>query len=102
MVGAGPAGLACAHRLAAHGHSVSVFASNPKAEGLNEFGIAAYKSTNEFAAAEVEWLLKIGGIKLDLGKTLGKDIQLENLSDDFDAVFIGFWSWRRECSWAFG
>lgn len=89
VVGAGPAGLACAHRLAMHGHSIIVFDAKHKAGGLNEFGIAAYKSTNEFAAAEVEWLLKIGGIKLNLGKTLGKDIQLEDLLDQFDAVFLG-------------
>ena len=89
VVGAGPAGLACAHRLAMHGHSVRISDANLKAGGLNEFGIAAYKSTNEFAAAEVDWLLKIGGIELDLGKTLGKDIYLEGLLDDFDAVFLG-------------
>ena len=89
VVGAGPAGLACAHRLAMHGHSIIVFDAKHKAGGLNEFGIAAYKSTNEFAAAEVEWLLKIGGIKLKLGKSLGKDIQLEDLLDQFDAVFLG-------------
>ena len=90
VVGAGPAGLACAHRLAMHGHSIIVFDAKHKAGGLNEFGIAVYKSTNEFAAAEVEWLLKIGGIKLNLGKSLGKDIQLEDLLDQFDAVF---WGW---------
>lgn len=89
VVGAGPAGLACAHRLAMHGHSVRIFDTNLKAGGLNEFGIAAYKSTNEFAATEVDWLLKIGGIELELGKSLGKDIYLDGLLDDFDAVFLG-------------
>ena len=89
VVGAGPAGLACAHRLAMHGHAVRISDANLKAGGLNEFGIAAYKSTNEFAASEVDWLLKIGGIELDLGKTLGKDIYLEGLLEDFDAVFLG-------------
>lgn len=89
IIGAGPAGLACAHRLAMHGHSVRIFDANLKAGGLNEFGIAAYKSTNEFAAAEVDWLLKIGGIHLDLGKSLGKDFHLEELLNDFDAVFLG-------------
>ena len=68
VVGAGPAGLSCAHRLALHGHTVTVYDRKPKAGGLNEYGIAAYKSTDDFAAREVEWLLKIGGVTLQTGK----------------------------------
>ena len=64
VVGAGPAGLACAHRLAMHGHDVVVHDSLPKPGGLNEYGIAAYKTPNDFAQAEVDWLLSIGGITL--------------------------------------
>ena len=89
VVGAGPAGLACAHRLAMHGHDVTVFDARPKAGGLNEYGIAAYKSTDGFAAAEVEWLLKIGGITVETGRALGRDLTLEGLRADFDAVFLG-------------
>ncbi|MBL4627588.1 MAG: NAD(P)-dependent oxidoreductase [Roseicyclus sp.] len=89
VVGAGPAGLACAHRLALHGHDVEVFDARPKAGGLNEYGIASYKSTNGFAAAEVSWLLKIGGITLSTDKALGRDITLEGLRGEFDAVFLG-------------
>ena len=57
IVGAGPAGLACAHRLAMHGHRVTVFEAKPKAGGLNEYGIAAYKMLGGFAQAEVDLLL---------------------------------------------
>lgn len=89
VLGAGPAGLACAHRLAMYGHDVTVFDARPKAGGLNEFGIAAYKSTNDFAAEEVDWLLKIGGIKIELGKALGRDLSLEDVTGDYDAVFLG-------------
>ncbi len=49
VVGAGPAGLACAHRLAMHGHEVTIFEKRPKAGGLNEYGIASYKATGGFA-----------------------------------------------------
>ena len=70
IVGAGPAGLACAHRLAMHGHDVVVFDARAKAGGLNEFGIATYKSVDDFAAQEVDWLLKIGGITIETGKAL--------------------------------
>ena len=88
VVGAGPAGLAAAHRLAMLGHDVTVYDSKEKAGGLNEFGIAAYKSTNDFAAREVEWLLQIGGISMEYGKKLGAELSLDALKGDFDAVFL--------------
>ncbi len=89
VVGAGPAGLACAHRLAMHGHDVTVFEKRPKAGGLNEYGIASYKATGGFAQKEVDWLLSIGGITLKTGVELGRDITLDGLRADFDAVFLG-------------
>jgi dihydropyrimidine dehydrogenase (NAD+) subunit PreT len=89
VVGAGPAGLACAHRLAMHGHDVTIFEARPKSGGLNEFGIAYYKTVDGFAEAEVDWLMKIGGITIENGKALGPDLTLAGLRDDFDAVFLG-------------
>lgn len=88
VVGAGPAGLACAHRLAMLGHQVTIYDANQKPGGLNEYGIAAYKATNDFAQAEVEWLLKIGGISIECGVALGDGVTLDGLSRDFDAVFL--------------
>lgn len=89
VVGAGPAGLSCAHRLALLGHDVTVFDARPKPGGLNEYGIAAYKSVDGFAEAEVEWLLKIGGITIKTGAALGRDVTLAELQSDHDAVFLG-------------
>lgn len=89
VVGAGPAGLACAHRLAMKGHAVTLFEAKARPGGLNEFGIAAYKATDGFAGREVDWLLGIGGITVETGKTLGDDLTLEGLKSDFDAVFLG-------------
>ncbi|MBS0123496.1 NAD(P)-dependent oxidoreductase [Thetidibacter halocola] len=89
VVGAGPAGLACAHRLAMKGHTVTIYEARPKAGGLNEYGIAAYKSTDDFAAREVDWLLGIGGITIEYGKALGRDITLDGLRGTHDAVFLG-------------
>ncbi|MEP0519087.1 MAG: NAD(P)-dependent oxidoreductase [Hyphomicrobiales bacterium] len=89
VIGAGPAGLSCAHRLASHGHDVVLFDANEKLGGLNEYGIAAYKSTKNFAQNEVEFVLGIGGIKVEAGKALGRDVTLSQLRNDYDAVFIG-------------
>ncbi len=89
VVGAGPAGLACAHGLARRGHAVVLFDSRDKLGGLNEFGIAAYKTAGGFAQQEVAWLLSIGGIEVRTGCTLGAEISLDSLRADFDAVFIG-------------
>ena len=89
VVGAGPSGLACAHRLAMRGHDVTIYEARPKPGGLNEFGIAAYKATEKFAAREVAWLLGIGGITLECGQALGRDVTLAALRKDFDAVFLG-------------
>ncbi|WP_299967794.1 NAD(P)-dependent oxidoreductase [uncultured Roseobacter sp.] len=89
VVGAGPAGLSCAHRLAMLGHEVVVFDARAKAGGLNEYGIATYKTVDGFAQAEVDWLLKIGGIRIEYGKALGRDLTLDALRKDHDAVFLG-------------
>lgn len=89
VVGAGPAGLACAHRLAMLGHDVTVFEAKGKAGGLNEFGIAAYKVPDDFAQAEVDFILSLGGIAIEFGKALGRDISLQGLRRDYDAVFLG-------------
>ena len=89
VVGAGPAGLSCAHRLAMLGHDVALFDARPKAGGLNEYGIAAYKSTDDFAAREVDWLISIGGIKVENGKALGNQLTLDELTGAHDAVFLG-------------
>ncbi|CUH81405.1 NAD-dependent dihydropyrimidine dehydrogenase subunit PreT [Tritonibacter multivorans] len=88
VVGAGPAGLAAAHRLAMKGHDVVVFEYKSKAGGLNEFGIAAYKSTNDFAGREVEWLMQIGGITVEYDKGFGKGLTLDGLKAEYDAVFL--------------
>jgi dihydropyrimidine dehydrogenase (NAD+) subunit PreT len=89
VVGAGPAGLACAHRLAMYGHSVTLYDARKKSGGLNEFGIAAYKSVDDFAQKEVDFVLSIGGITVEHGKALGKKLKLKDLQTQFDAVFLG-------------
>ena len=89
IVGAGPAGLACAHALAVAGVESTIFEARQKPGGLNEYGIAAYKTVDDFAAKEAAFILSIGGVKVQYGYVLGRDIRLEQLRGDFDAVFLG-------------
>ena len=88
VVGAGPAGLSCAHRLSMLGHDVVVFNRDPKPGGLNEYGIAAYKTVDNFAQREVEYILDIGGIDIVNGAVFGRDTALAELREEFDAVFL--------------
>ncbi|MEE8495184.1 MAG: NAD(P)-dependent oxidoreductase [Xanthomonadales bacterium] len=90
VVGGGPASLSCAHRLATLGHQVTVLNGAEKPGGLNEYGIAAYKTVNDFAQSEVDYILDIGGIDVRNGKSLGTDFSLADLRGEYDAVFLGF------------
>lgn len=89
VVGAGPAGLACAHRAAMLGHTVTVYEAKAKPGGLNEYGLAAYKMVDDFAQREVEFLLGIGGIEIKYEQRLGDNVSLEALRDGHDAVYLG-------------
>jgi glutamate synthase (NADPH/NADH) small chain len=88
IVGAGPAGLAAAHRLALHGHLVVIFDAREKAGGLNEYGIATYKAVEDFAQREVDYVTAIGGIEIRNGQMLGRDFSLSDLTAVYDAVFL--------------
>ncbi|MEQ1929799.1 MAG: NAD(P)-dependent oxidoreductase [Parvularculaceae bacterium] len=89
VIGAGPAGLSFAHRASMLGHHVTVFERDEKPGGLNEYGLAAYKMVDDFAQAEISFLLGLGGIEIRAGKALGEGLELADLLRDYDAVFIG-------------
>lgn len=88
VIGAGPAGLSCAHRLAILGHEIDLFDARKKLGGLNEYGIAAYKTTDNFAQREIDFILGVGNIHSKPGHELGKDIHLDQLRQDYDAIFL--------------
>ena len=90
VVGGGPAGLSCAHRLAVLGHEVVIFNRDSKLGGLNEYGIAAYKTVNDFAQHEVNWILQVGGVEVRQNTELGIDLSLDALRKEYDAVFLAF------------
>jgi dihydropyrimidine dehydrogenase (NAD+) subunit PreT len=89
VVGGGPAGLSCAHRLSVLGHDVVIFNRDTKLGGLNEYGIAAYKAIDDFAQTEIDYILSIGGIEVRNDSSLGSDIHLDELHKEFDAMFLG-------------
>jgi glutamate synthase (NADPH/NADH) small chain len=89
IIGAGPAGLACAHALAVAGIETTIYEPREKAGGLNEYGIAAYKMIDDFASRETAFILSVGGITIRHGQALGRDVKLDDLRRDYDAVFIG-------------
>ncbi|HQV05520.1 MAG TPA: FAD-dependent oxidoreductase, partial [Chitinophagaceae bacterium] len=89
IVGAGPAGLSCAHVLSREGVDVTIFEKEKKGGGLMTYGIAAYKVTPEFCEDEVNYILAIGGIEIKYEQELGKDFTLAYLKKNYDAVYLG-------------
>jgi dihydropyrimidine dehydrogenase (NAD+) subunit PreT len=89
IVGAGPAGLSCAHVLSREGVDVTIFEKEPKGGGLMTYGIAAYKVTPKFCEDEVNYITAIGGIEIKYNQELGKDFTLAQLKKEFDAVYLG-------------
>lgn len=88
IVGAGPAGLSCAHILSRQGVEVTIFEKENKGGGLMTYGIAAYKVTPQFCDDEVNFITAVGGITIKYQKELGKDISLEELQKNYDAVYL--------------
>ncbi len=89
VVGAGPAGLSCAHVLAQEGVDVTIFEKESKGGGLMTYGIAAYKVTPEFCEDEVKYITSIGGIEIKYNQALGKNLSLKELQKNYDAVYVG-------------
>jgi len=89
VVGAGPAGLSCAHVLSREGVDVTIYEKEAKGGGLMTYGIAAYKVTPEFCEDEVQYILSLGGIEIKYNQELGKDVTLAELQQQYDAVYLG-------------
>jgi dihydropyrimidine dehydrogenase (NAD+) subunit PreT len=90
IVGAGPAGLSCAHVLSREGIDVTIYEKESKGGGLMTYGIAAYKVTPRFCEDEVNYITSVGGISILYNQELGKNISLAELKNNYDAVFLGF------------
>jgi len=88
IIGAGPAGLSCAHVLSREGVDVTIYEKEKKGGGLMTYGIAAYKVTPQFCKEEVDYILSIGGIEVLYEQELGKNVKLEDLQKKYDAVYV--------------
>lgn len=90
IIGAGPAGLSCAHTLSKEGVDVTIYEKESKGGGLMTYGIAAYKVTPQFCEDEVNYITAIGGIDIKYNQELGKNITLPQLQQEYDAVYLAF------------
>ncbi|MDP4262037.1 MAG: NAD(P)-dependent oxidoreductase [Bacteroidota bacterium] len=89
IVGAGPAGLSCAHVLSREGVDVTIYEKESKGGGLMTYGIAAYKVTPQFCEDEVKYILSLGGIEIKYNQELGKNVSVADLQKNYDAVYLG-------------
>jgi len=90
IIGAGPAGLSCAHVLSREGIDVTIYEKENKGGGLMTYGIAAYKVTPQFCEDEVKYITSIGGIEIKYNHELGRNISLDTLQAEYDAVYLAF------------
>ena len=88
IIGAGPAGLSAANDLALKGHNVTVFEALPEAGGMLRVGIPEYRLPKEVLKREVAYIQKLG-VEIKTGVRVGKDVSLEEMRRDYDALFIG-------------
>jgi NADPH-dependent glutamate synthase beta subunit-like oxidoreductase len=88
LVGSGPAGLSCAYQLGRRGYAVTVFEAFSKPGGMLRYGIPSYRLPREVLDAEIQRILELG-VELRLNQVIGKDIALETLRNEYQAVFVG-------------
>ncbi len=93
IVGAGPAGLSCAHDLALLGHDVMIYDAASVAGGMLRLGVPEYRLPRELIDLEIQSILALGPM-LKLNQALGRDISLADLRHDYDAVFLAIGTYQ--------
>ncbi|MDE1943060.1 MAG: NAD(P)-binding protein [Betaproteobacteria bacterium] len=88
VIGGGPAGLSCAYQLALKGHAVTVFDEHDHLGGMMRFGIPGFRTPRDVLDAEIQRIMNLG-VSARLNCRVGRDVTLEQLRSEFDAVFLG-------------
>jgi len=88
IVGAGPAGLTAAYFLGLRGHDCTIYEMMPEPGGMLRYGIPSYRLPREVLAREVDYITSRAGVRLECGRKLGADLQLAQLRQQFDAVYL--------------
>ena len=88
IIGSGPSGLSAAHYLALMGYSCTIFEKLPLAGGMMRYGIPEYRLPYDQIDKDIDYILSLG-VDIKYNTIIGKDITLEQLNKDFDAVFSG-------------
>ncbi|MDH4190959.1 MAG: NAD(P)-binding protein [Betaproteobacteria bacterium] len=88
VIGGGPAGLSCAYQLALKGHQVTLFDEHAELGGMMRYGIPGFRTPRDVLDAEIQRILDLG-VKTRLSCRIGKDVTIDALQKDYDAVFMG-------------
>ena len=93
VVGGGPAGLACAYYLRLKGHEVTIFEAMPQLGGMTRYGIPEYRLPRDVLDRDIATVINTG-ISVRTNTTLGRDVSLEELRENYDAVFLAIGAWK--------
>jgi NADH-quinone oxidoreductase subunit F len=98
VVGGGPTGLTAAFYLALLGHEVTVYESNPEPGGMLRYALPEYRLPREVVRREVE-LIRRMGVNFRCGVSVGTDVSLNDLDNQYNAVFLAIGTWKE--SWVY-
>ena len=87
IIGGGPGGLTAAYYLSLMGHSCTIFEQRPQLGGMLRYGIPDYRLPPEILDRDISHILWTG-IDVHTGISIGKDVGIENIQKDYDAVYI--------------
>ncbi len=88
VIGGGPGGLSCAYQLAMKGHEVTIFDDHELLGGMMRYGIPGFRTPRDVLDAEIQRILDLG-VKTRMNCKIGKDVTLDQIRSEFDAIFLG-------------
>ena len=89
VIGGGPSGLTCAAFLAKEGYKVTIYEKHKELGGILSHGIPKFRLSEEITKSTIKKIIDLG-IEVELEQELGKDYAIDELQNNFDAIFLGF------------